>query len=153
MENQEEDRKQNIILGKRKLKKFKRANEFRSFTTQNITSTLINKIVSDFYKKTSDISKISTRKASQLCLDSINNFIDNTIGGSTDLTPSNNTKSKDLSILNKTNFDGRYIHYGVREHGMAAIMNGLSLHSGFIPYGGTFLVFLIIVDPQLDYPL
>jgi|TARA_B100000131_G_scaffold248472_1_gene241609 transketolase len=134
---------------KRKLKKFKRANEFRSFTTQNITSTLINKIVSDFYKKTSDISKISTRKASQLCLDSINTFIDNTIGGSADLTPSNNTKSKDLSILNKTNFDGRYIHYGVREHGMAAIMNGLSLHSGFIPYGGTFLVFSDYCRPSI----
>ena len=65
----------------------------------------------------------------------------NTVGGSADLTGSNNTKTKTLQVFSKDNRSGRYIHYGIREHGMASIMNGMALHGGIIPYGGTFLTF------------
>ena len=71
------------------------------------------------------------------------------IGGSADITPSNNTKSKELDPIAPDNLNGRYVHYGVREHGMASIMNGLSLHGGFIPYGGTFLVFSDYCRPSI----
>ena len=64
-----------------------------------------------------------------------------TIGGSADLTGSNNTKTKDQKPLTKDDYSGRYIYYGIREFGMAAAMNGMALHGGVIPYGGTFLVF------------
>ena len=75
--------------------------------------------------------------------------INNLIGGSADLTGSNNTKTKNMTLINKDNFDGSYIHYGVREHGMAAIMNGLALHGGLRPYGGTFLVFSDYCRPSI----
>ncbi|GAB4571016.1 MAG: transketolase [Rhodothalassiaceae bacterium] len=84
---------------------------------------------------------IATRKASELALAVINGAMPDTLGGSADLTGSNNTLTKDLGILDADNPGGRYLHYGVREFGMAAAMNGLALHGGIIPYGGTFLVF------------
>ena len=85
--------------------------------------------------------KIATRKASQLALEAINGATDRTIGGSADLTHSNLTLTKGLRPVGPGAFDGRYIHYGIREHAMGAVMNGLALHGGFVPYGGTFLVF------------
>jgi transketolase len=85
--------------------------------------------------------KIATRKASQLALEVINGATDRTIGGSADLTHSNLTLTKGLRPVGPGAFDGRYIHYGIREHAMGAVMNGLALHGGFVPYGGTFLVF------------
>ncbi|GAB4125894.1 MAG: transketolase [Rhodothalassiaceae bacterium] len=84
---------------------------------------------------------IATRKASELALAVINGAMPDTLGGSADLTGSNNTLTKDLGIFSAETPGGRYIHYGVREFGMAAAMNGLALHGGIIPYGGTFLVF------------
>ena len=84
---------------------------------------------------------IATRKASELALEVINNCCTNTVGGSADLTGSNNTLTPNLGIFSPENPTGRYIHYGIREHGMAAAMNGLALHGGLIPYGGTFLAF------------
>ncbi len=84
---------------------------------------------------------MATRKSSELCLELINDCFSNTIGGSADLTGSNNTKTKTLQVFSETNRSGRYIHYGIREHGMAAVMNGMALHRGVIPYGGTFLTF------------
>jgi len=84
---------------------------------------------------------VATRKASEMALDAINTTWALTIGGSADLTPSNNTKTKDLKDITPDDFSGRYIHYGIREHAMAAAMNGLCLHGGVVPYGGTFLVF------------
>ena len=134
---------------KKKVSEYRNSNQFKSFISKKIDRRKINKIIKHFNDKTDGLSKASTRKASQLCLDSINKFLDSTIGGSADLTPSNNTKSKDLNILSKDNMNGRYIHYGVREHGMASIMNGLSLHSGLIPYGGTFLVFSDYCRPSI----
>ena len=85
--------------------------------------------------------KVATRKASEMALEAINASIPATIGGSADLTGSNNTKTKALQPLTSDNYGGRYIYYGIREFGMAAAMNGMALHGGVLPYGGTFLVF------------
>ncbi|HEU4518102.1 MAG TPA: transketolase, partial [Microvirga sp.] len=85
--------------------------------------------------------KVATRKASEMALQVINDATDLTIGGSADLTHSNLTVTRGLRPVTREDFSGRYIHYGIREHGMAAAMNGLALHGGLIPYGGTFLVF------------
>ncbi len=93
--------------------------------------------------------KGGTRKMSEKALDVINAEIASTIGGSADLTPSNNTRSKGLVEVSPGNFAGRYIHYGIREHGMAAAMNGMALHGGIIPYGGTFMVFSDYCRPSI----
>ena len=71
------------------------------------------------------------------------------IGGSADLTGSNNTRAKGMKVLNAADYSGRFIHYGVREHGMAAAMNGMALHGGIIPYSGTFLVFSDYCRPAI----
>ncbi|MDE2357662.1 MAG: transketolase [Alphaproteobacteria bacterium] len=85
--------------------------------------------------------KLATRKASELALAAINAATPLTLGGSADLTHSNFTITAGMAPVRPDDFSGRYIHYGIREHGMAAAMNGLALHGGFIPYGGTFLTF------------
>lgn len=85
--------------------------------------------------------KVATRKASEMVLEVVNPIMPETIGGSADLTGSNNTRTGDLGIFEPENRKGRYIHYGIREHGMAAAMNGMALHGGVRPYGGTFLCF------------
>ncbi len=92
---------------------------------------------------------VATRKASELALDAINAVLPETIGGSADLTPSNNTKSKGLVEVAPGKFAGRYIHYGIREHAMAAAMNGMALHGGLIPYSGTFLIFSDYCRPAI----
>ena len=92
---------------------------------------------------------IATRNSSQNALDVINATVPETIGGSADLTGSNNTKSKDMKALSATDYAGRYVYYGIREHGMAAAMNGMALHGGVIPYGGTFLVFTDYCRPSI----
>ena len=91
----------------------------------------------------------ATRKSSQEVLETINKVLPNTIGGSADLTGSNNTKTKNINIIDSNNFAGRFIHYGIREHGMAAAMNGIALHKGLIPYSGTFLVFSDYCRPSI----
>ncbi len=103
------------------------------------------------HKKTlsEDPPKVATRKASELALNVVNGAVDITIGGSADLTGSNNTKTKNISVLNTEDYAGRYINYGIREHGMAAAMNGMALHGGVIPYGGTFLVFTDYCRPSI----
>ena len=85
--------------------------------------------------------KMATRKASELVLDRVNPAVPELIGGSADLTGSNNTRAGGIGPLTGQDYAGRYIHYGIREFGMAAAMNGMALHGGVIPYGGTFLVF------------
>ncbi|MBU0669684.1 MAG: transketolase, partial [Alphaproteobacteria bacterium] len=85
--------------------------------------------------------KVATRKASEMALGAINEALPETIGGSADLTGSNNTKTGGMEAFTAENRGGRYIYYGIREFGMAAAMNGMALHGGVIPYGGTFLVF------------
>ena len=84
---------------------------------------------------------MATRKASQACLQCYVEWLPELLGGSADLTASNNTDCSSSQLIKAGDFHGNYLEYGVREFGMAAIMNGLALHGGFIPYGGTFLVF------------
>ncbi len=96
-----------------------------------------------------DLKTVATRKASEMALEAINAAMPATIGGSADLTGSNNTKTKALEPLTADNYAGRYIYYGIREFGMAAAMNGMALHGGVIPYGGTFLVFSDYARPAI----
>ncbi len=96
-----------------------------------------------------DLKPVATRKASEMALEAINAALPATIGGSADLTGSNNTKTTNIEPLTPDNYAGRYIYYGIREFGMAAAMNGMSLHGGVIPYGGTFLVFTDYARPAI----
>jgi len=96
-----------------------------------------------------DPKSVATRKASEMALEVINPAVPATIGGSADLTGSNNTKTRGLEPLTADNYAGRYIYYGIREFGMAAAMNGMALHGGVIPYGGTFLVFTDYARPAI----
>ena len=91
----------------------------------------------------------ATRLSSGQTLDVLTNYLPELWGGSADLTGSNNTKNKKMGVYSADNPHGRYLHYGVREHGMAAIMNGIALHGGYIPYGGTFLVFSDYCRPAI----
>jgi transketolase len=85
--------------------------------------------------------KVATRKSSEMALETLTKMIPEMIGGSADLTGSNNTKTSVTKALDKNDYSGRYVNYGIREFGMAAAMNGMALHGGVVPYGGTFLVF------------
>jgi len=93
---------------------------------------------------------VATRKASEMALDVINANWPITIGGSADLTPSNNTKTKDnMKDIVTGDFSGRYVRFGIREHGMCAALNGMALHGGIFPYGGTFMVFSDYARPSI----
>ena len=106
--------------------------------------------LNELKKKFSDEKpSAGTRKFSEKALEVINEVLAVTVGGSADLTPSNNTKTKNISAITPGDFSGRYIHYGIREHGMAAAMNGMALHGGVIPYGGTFFVFSDYCRPSI----
>jgi len=101
-------------------------------------------------KKYFDIKpSLATRQCSMSAIESISAILPQLIGGSADLSGSNNTKTNNSTIINSKNYNGNYIHYGVREHGMAAVMNGLALYSGIIPYGGTFLIFSDYCKPSI----
>lgn len=103
------------------------------------------------YKKklSADKPKVATRKSSEMALEVINGVVPETVGGSADLTGSNNTKTSQTKAVTPENYDGRYIHYGIRELGMAAAMNGITLHGGLIPYSGTFLCFSDYARPAM----
>jgi transketolase len=92
---------------------------------------------------------VATRKASEMALEVITEAVPELVLGSADLTPSNNTKTKNLTAMSPGDFAGRYIHYGIREHGMAAAMNGMALHGGIIPSGATFMVFTDYCRPSI----
>ena len=110
----------------------------------------LDKEIDELKKKFSlENPKLATRQSSQQVLEIINPIIEEMIGGSADLTPSNNTKTKTLNPISKNNFKGRFIHYGIREHAMAAAMNGMALHKGLIPYSGTFLIFSDYCRPSI----
>ncbi len=98
---------------------------------------------------TKEIKSLATRKSSELMLNALTKNNNTLIGGSADLAGSNNTKTKHHKIIRPNDFGGSYIHYGVREHAMCGIMNGLALHSKFIPYGGTFLIFSDYCKPSI----
>jgi len=124
----------------------------------NKKKSIIEKTFSNKPKKTFEIEKqniiknletIATRKSSEKILTNLTKINNALIGGSADLSGSNNTKTKNHRIIKPGNFKGNYIHYGVREHAMCGIMNGLALHSGLIPYGGTFLIFSDYCKPSI----
>ena len=92
---------------------------------------------------------MATRQCSAAAIESISSILPQLIGGSADLSGSNNTKTNLSKVINSKNFNGNYLHYGVREHGMAAVMNGIALYSGLIPYGGTFLIFSDYCRPSI----
>ncbi|WP_116131653.1 transketolase [Tropicimonas sp. IMCC34043] len=100
-------------------------------------------------KLVADAPKVATRKASEMALEVINPLMPETLGGSADLTGSNNTKSSGMEDFGPANRKGRYIRYGIREHGMAAAMNGMVLHGGVRPYGGTFMCFTDYARPAM----
>lgn len=107
-------------------------------------------VINTFKRKISETKPSeATRKSSQNVLEVLNPALPELVGGSADLTGSNNTKSATLTPMSAEDYSGRYIYYGVREHGMAAAMNGLALHGGVIPYGGTFLVFTDYCRPAI----
>ncbi len=127
------------------------ANKFRkdfpprySISKETIFGT-IEKTKVDYLKT---LEPMATRKCSEKFLEIISK-LPNLIGGSADLAGSNNTKTKNHRIIEPNNFSGNYIHYGVREHAMCGVMNGISLHSGLIPYGGTFLIFSDYCKPSI----
>ena len=93
--------------------------------------------------------KVATRKSSEMVLEVVNPIMPETIGGSADLTGSNNTLTADLGIFDASDRRGRYLHYGIREHGMASAMNGMALHGGVRPYGGTFMCFTDYARPAM----
>ena len=106
-------------------------------------------ILTEKKKATKDNTSLATRKSSESIINSLIANSNTLIGGSADLAGSNNTKTKNHEILKPGKFDGNYIHYGVREHAMCGIMNGLALHSNLIPYGGTFLIFSDYCKPSI----
>ena len=120
--------------------------KFLSKTTDIKISEIIQNKKQDVIK---NLEPIATRKSSEKILSVLTPKIPTLIGGSADLTGSNNTKTKNHKIIKPNHFKGNYIHYGVREHAMCGIMNGLALHSSLVPYGGTFLIFSDYCKPSI----
>ena len=131
-------------------KKNKKIKEEFSRIINNKLPKNFDKLIEEQKKKFFELkSNIASRQSSANILEEITQNLPELVGGSADLSGSNNTKTKHSTILKPSNFKGNYIHYGVREHGMAGIMNGMALHGGIIPYGGTFLIFLDYCKPSL----
>ena len=106
--------------------------------------------VKAFKKQMSEAApKLATRASSEKVLEVLNPILPETVGGSADLTGSNNTKTADLGVFDVDNRGGRYVYWGIREHGMAAAMNGMALHGGVRPYGGTFMCFTDYARPSM----
>jgi transketolase len=107
-------------------------------------------VIAEYKQKlAADKPKVATRKSSEMALEVINGAMPETIGGSADLTGSNNTKTSQTKPIAPGEYGGRYVYYGIREHGMAAAMNGMALHGGIIPYGGTFMTFSDYARPAM----
>ena len=118
---------------------------FINSTINNLDKLILDEKLKFFESKPA----LATRQCSSKVIESITKIIPQLIGGSADLSGSNNTKTLNSKVINSKDFDGNYIHYGVREHGMAAIMNGIALYGGLIPYGGTFLIFSDYCKPSI----
>ena len=134
--NEEDKWKKNYNRKKKKIEKYF-FNDFKSIFEKEKIATLQN------------LHPLASRKASEKILTSLTKTDSALIGGSADLAGSNNTKTNNQQIIKPNNFSGNYIHYGVREHAMSGIMNGISLHSSLIPYGGTFLIFSDYCKPSI----
>ncbi|MGD9650202.1 MAG: transketolase family protein, partial [Dongiaceae bacterium] len=125
------------------------AREFMRRATGDIPSQVAEALQAVKMQFIQEKAKIATRQASGKVIEAIQPYLPELIGGSADLTPSNNTKAKKQNPITAENYGGHYVHYGVREHGMAAAMNGMALHKGIIPYGGTFLIFTDYCRPAI----
>jgi len=123
--------------------------EFNRAIAGDLPAGWENTIVALKKKTSEEKAKVATRQSSQTVLDALAPVIPELIGGSADLTGSNNTKAGGMKPFAAPDYAGRYVYYGVREHGMAAAMNGMALHGGIIPYGGTFLVFTDYCRPSI----
>ncbi|WP_299297554.1 transketolase [uncultured Tateyamaria sp.] len=124
-------------------------NQFNRVIARDVPKKL-SATVKAFKKQMSESApKLATRAASEKALEVINPVMPETVGGSADLTGSNNTKTGDLGVFDTDNRGGRYVYWGVREHGMSSAMNGIALHGGIRPYGGTFMCFTDYARPAM----
>jgi len=138
------EKKWNQIVSKSDAKK-----KLEKFSSGLDKSLLESKILIEKEKYFASKPALATRQCSAKVIEVLNNNLLNIVGGSADLSGSNNTNAPNSKVINKSDPTGNYIHYGVREHGMAAIMNGLALHSNLIPFGGTFLIFSDYCKPSI----
>ncbi len=130
----------------------KKSSKVKSELEKNLNSDLgdlESLIIREKTKYFESKPSLATRQCSMASIESISAILPQLIGGSADLSGSNNTKTNNSKIINSKNFNGNYIHFGVREHGMSAVMNGLALYGGLIPYGGTFLIFSDYSKPSI----
>ena len=134
------------ILEKKWNKALKRKKVKINQTLKNNFTTVLKKEKENAIKEP---KSLATRKCSEMTLNALTKQKNNLIGGSADLAGSNNTKTKNHKIIKPGDFTGDYIHYGVREHAMSGVMNGIALHSNLIPYGGTFLIFSDYCKPSI----
>ena len=134
------------ILEKKWDKALKRKRIKFNQTLKNNFTTVLKKEKENAIKEP---KSLATRKCSEMTLNALTKQKNNLIGGSADLAGSNNTKTKNHKIIKPGDFTGDYIHYGVREHAMSGVMNGIALHSHLIPYGGTFLIFSDYCKPSI----
>lgn len=141
-----QEKKWNIVYNK-KSKKVK--DEFSRQINTKLPKNLDKIIDKEKIKFFNLKPNVASRQSSASVLEAITKNLPELVGGSADLSGSNNTKTKYSTIIKPSNFKGNYIHYGVREHAMAGIMNGMALHGGILPYGGTFLIFLDYCKPAL----
>jgi len=140
-------------IGNKGIKLERTWNKFYKKRKKDIDKILKNNfskaLKSEKQNSVKEMKSLATRKSSELTLNALTKENNTLIGGSADLAGSNNTKTKHQNIIKPGDFNGDYIHYGVREHAMCGIMNGLALHSKFIPYGGTFLIFTDYCKPSI----
>jgi len=140
------EKKWSSNLNKKSSKVKKELESIQRNTNLKNLDTLINIEKEKYFKEKP--SK-ATRECSSITIEAVTKLLPEIIGGSADLSGSNNTKTKNSKIISSKDFNGNYIHYGIREHGMAAAMNGLALYGGLIPYGGTFLIFSDYCKPSI----
>ena len=127
----------------------RRQAEFARIFARDVPKQLSARIKALKRQISEESPKVATRKSSEMVLEVVNPIMQETVGGSADLTGSNNTRSGDMGVFDVDNRKGRYIYYGIREHGMSAAMNGMALHGGIRPYGGTFMCFTDYARPAM----
>ncbi|WP_300550316.1 transketolase [Roseovarius sp.] len=123
--------------------------EFARIFDRDVPSKLSARIKALKKQISEECPKVATRQSSEMVLEVVNPIMQETVGGSADLSGSNNTRSGDMTVFDVDNRKGRYVHWGIREHGMAAAMNGMVLHGGIRPYGGTFMCFTDYARPAM----
>ena len=140
------EKKWSLSLNKKNSKIKKELESIQKNTNLKNLDSLINTEKKKYFKEKPNKA---TRECSSMTIEAVTKLLPEIIGGSADLSGSNNTKTKNSKVISSKDFNGNYIHYGIREHGMAAAMNGLALYGGLIPYGGTFLIFSDYCKPSI----